>query len=94
MKKRNKKGNRVKKRIITEEELSEERTLLSNERTLLSYIRTSFAIIVAGIAVLGFFKEDFSTSLGFSILAGGILFLILGIIQFFVRRKKILNSFK
>ncbi len=79
----------VKKAKLLEEELSEERTLLSNERTFLSYIRTAFAIIVAGIAIIGFFREGMVKTLGFMVLLAGILFLIFGIIYYFVRKDKI-----
>jgi putative membrane protein len=75
-----------------EEELSEERTLLSNERTLLSYIRTSFAVIVAGIAILGFFREGTANVLGFIVLFIGVLFLVFGIIYYFIRKKNILKG--
>lgn len=71
-----------------EEELSEERTLLSNERTLLSYIRTAFAVIVAGIAIIGFFKEGIANTLGFFVLGLGIIFLVIGVIYYFYRKKK------
>jgi len=62
---------------------------MSIERTLLSYIRTAFAIIVAGIAVIGFFREGFVNTIGFIVLFVGIGFLIVGIIYYFVRKKKI-----
>jgi putative membrane protein len=77
---------------VLEEELSEERTLLSNERTLLSYVRTAFAVIVAGIALLGFFREGTANILGFVVLFVGILFLIFGIIYYFNRKKKIIKG--
>ncbi len=78
-----------KKKVDLEGELSEERTLLSNERTFLSYIRTAFAVIIAGIAIIGFFREGFLNILGFLVLFVGILFLFLGITYYFIRKKKI-----
>lgn len=75
-----------------EKELSEERTLLSNERTLLSYIRTSFAIIVAGIAILGFFREGVANILGFAVLFAGVILLVFGIVYYLTRKKKILKG--
>jgi putative membrane protein len=79
----------MKKRKSYEKELSEDRTVLSNERTLLSYIRTAFAVIVAGIAILGFFKGGVTNTIGFIVLFGGIAFLILGLIYYFIRKRKL-----
>lgn len=75
-----------------EQEFSEERTLLSNERTLLSYIRTAFAVIVAGIAIIGFFREGSVNIVGFVVLFFGILLLIIGLIYYFIRKKQIIHE--
>lgn len=77
------------KKVEFEEKLSEERTLLSNERTFLSYIRTAFAVIVAGIAMIGLFKQGTFSIIGMVLVFAGVVLSVLGIVYYFVRKSKI-----
>ena len=70
--------------------LAQERTILANERNTLAYIRTGFSAFVLGIAAIKLFESD-----GFLLYAGwiavviGILFIILGLAYYPIRKKKI-----
>jgi len=76
-------------KLDLEEELSEERTLLSNERTFLAYIRTAFTILIAGIAIINLFNLGILNFVGFALLVAGAFFLVLGLIYYIIRKRKI-----
>lgn len=68
---------------------AKERTMLANERNSLAYIRTGFSAFVLGLAFIKLFEQDpiFVRSGTISLLAGT-LFILLGIILYFIRKNK------
>jgi uncharacterized membrane protein YidH (DUF202 family) len=70
--------------------LAQERTILAVERNTLAYIRTGFSAFLLGIALVKFFETDVVLILGgwLAILIG-IIFILIGLIAYPVRKKKI-----
>ena len=85
-------NNHFKDAVKSHKLLAQERTILANERNTLAYIRTGFSSFVLGIAVIKLFEND-----GFLLYAGwiavvmGILFIILGLVYYPIRKKKIIS---
>ena len=83
-------NNHFKEAVKSHKKLAQERTILANERNTLAYIRTGFSAFVLGIAAIKLFEGD-----GFFLYAGwiavviGILFIILGLVYYPVRKKRI-----
>lgn len=79
--------------IVVDKELRDylaiERTSLANERTLLAYIRSSLALCAAGITFLEFFQSTAYTILGFSLFAGSVGTLGVGMVRFIRSRYRI-----
>jgi len=73
--------------------LEKEQAFLSNERTLLSYIRTSLAAFLFGLAFLKFSTKPFDYLVSFSSIAIGFIFVIIGILSFNNRKRKILVGY-
>jgi uncharacterized membrane protein YidH (DUF202 family) len=83
-------NNHFKEAVKSHKQLAQERTILANERNTLAYIRTGFSAFVLGIATIKLFEND-----GFLLYAGwiavviGILFIILGLVYYPIRKNKI-----
>ncbi len=70
--------------------LAKERTQLANERTMLAYLRTAFSLFLFAIAIFKLFKEwAWAVPLGIFTLVMGFLFIIIGVIYYKIRNKKI-----
>ena len=78
------------KNLDSHKKLAQERTILANERNTLAYIRTGFASFALGIVLLKLFEESYAYLSYFSIILG-IIFVILGLIYYPIRKKKILS---
>jgi len=86
------KNNYIKRRLISHKKLAQERTILASERNTLAYIRTGFGSFVLGIALIKFFEQNISyIYMGYSAIVLGVFFIILGIIYYPLRKKKILS---
>lgn len=87
-----KNGNYIKKRLISHKKLAQERTILANERNTLAYIRTGFASFALGIALIKLFEEHVKyVYAGYSAIGIGAILIILGIVYYPLRKKKILS---
>lgn len=71
-----------------------ERTSLSNSQTFLAYIRTAVAIFAAGIGMFEFVEHPVIIKVGIAFMAVAPVMLIVGIVHFFVVRKKLSNWLK
>ena len=72
------------------DKLAIERTLLANERTMLAHIRTAFAAFILAIAILKLFSDfEYSILLGALTFAFGFLMILISIIYYYIRKKKI-----
>ena len=75
-----------------EKRLAQERTILSNERTTLAYIRTGLASFVLGFALIKLFGGDINyVYAGYGALILGVVLILIGIIYYPVRNKRILS---
>ncbi len=80
----------MKEKLGRADKLAIERTLLSNERTMLAHIRTALAAFLLAIAILKLFGDfRYSILLGFLTFAFGFLLIIISIIYYYIRKKKI-----
>ena len=83
-------NSHFKEAVKSHKHLAQERTILANERNTLAYIRTGFSAFVLGIAGIKLFESD-----GFFLYAGwiavviGILFIILGLVYYPIRKNRI-----
>ncbi len=82
----------IKKRLISHKKLAQERTILANERNTLAYIRTGFGALVLGLALIKLFEEHIKyVYAGYGVAALGIIFIILGLVYYPIRKKNILK---
>ena len=58
------------------------RTELANERTLLAYLRTALAMEIAGVGALKLFTHGLTTVVGWMLIAGGIMVLLIGAVRY------------
>ena len=87
-----KNNNFLKKRLISHKKLAQERTILANERNTLAYVRTGFASFALGIALIKLFEENIKyVYAGYGALGIGVILIILGIVYYPLRKKKILS---
>jgi len=87
-----KNGNYLKRRLISHKRLAQERTILANERNTLAYIRTGFASFALGIALIKLFEEHIKyVYAGYGALSIGIILILLGLVYYPLRKKKILK---
>jgi putative membrane protein len=68
--------------LILRDHLAADRTILANERTLLAYIRTALALFIAGLSFIHF--EILSSRIPQIGEWIGFIFILLGIVGFFV----------
>jgi uncharacterized membrane protein YidH (DUF202 family) len=87
-----KNGIDLRKRLISHKKLAQERTILANERNTLAYIRTGFASFVLGIALIKLFEEHVKyVYAGYGALSIGVILILVGVIYYPLRKKKILS---
>lgn len=78
--------------LLSHKRLAQERTIFANERNTLAYIRTGFASFALGIALIKLFDESLKYVYGGYVAVGlGIIFILLGLVYYPLRRKKILS---
>lgn len=84
--------NFIKKRLASHKRLAQERTILASERNTLAYVRTGFASFALGLALIKLFDTHISyVYAGYGVAILGILFIILGLVYYPLRKKKILS---
>ena len=84
--------NFIKKRLISHKKLAQERTILANERNTLAYVRTGFGAFVLGIALIKLFEEHIKyVYAGYGAVALGIILIVLGIVYYPLRKRRILS---
>ena len=72
--------------------MAQERTILANERNTLAYIRTGFGSFALGLALIKLFDENIKyVYAGYGATILGISLIILGIVYYPIRKKKILS---
>ena len=87
-----KNGNYLKRRLISHKKLAQERTILANERNTLAYVRTGFGSFALGIALIKLFEEHIKyVYAGYGAATLGIILIILGIVYYPLRKKRILK---
>ena len=70
--------------------LAQERTILANERNTLAYIRTGFSAFLLGFGFVEFLEDDIRfTYLGWGIVILGAILIILGLVYYPIRKKRI-----
>jgi len=85
-------NNYIKRRLISHKKLAQERTVLANERNTLAYVRTGFGSFALGIALIKLFEEHIKyVYAGYVSATIGIILIILGIIYYPFRKKRILS---
>jgi uncharacterized membrane protein YidH (DUF202 family) len=85
-------GINLRKKLISHKKLAQERTILANERNTLAYVRTGFGAFVLGIALIKLFEEHIKyVYAGYGSAIIGISLIILGIVYYPLRKKKILK---
>jgi len=83
-------NNHFKESVTSHKLLAQERTILANERNTLAHVRTGFSAFVLGIAAIKLFENDgFFLYVGWIAVAIGILFIILGLVYYPIRKKRI-----
>ncbi|MBU2612741.1 MAG: DUF202 domain-containing protein [Nanoarchaeota archaeon] len=81
----------LKKRLISHKKLAQERTIFANERNTLAYIRTGFGAFALGLALIKLFEENISyVYAGYGAATIGIAMIILGLVYYPIRKKRIL----
>lgn len=69
--------------------LAIDRTVMANERTLLAYIRAGAGLLIAGLALIRFFKQthfDYYEIAGIASIVAAILLIVFGFRDFFHMR--------
>ncbi|KPQ19897.1 MAG: putative membrane protein [Algoriphagus marincola HL-49] len=75
--------------LIVRDFLARQRTTLANDRTLLSYIRTALYFLVSGTALFQVKELDHVRNLGYLAFALSIIFLLVGIVNYFKVKKRL-----
>ncbi len=84
--------NYIKKRLISHKKLAQERTILANERNTLAYIRTGFGSFALGLALIKLFEEHIKyVYMGYGAAILGVCLIVLGIVYYPLRKKRILS---
>jgi uncharacterized membrane protein YidH (DUF202 family) len=87
-----KNGIDLRKKLISHKKLAQERTILANERNTLAYVRTGFGAFALGIALVKLFDEHIKyVYAGYGAIILGIILILIGIIYYPLRKKKILK---
>ena len=82
----------IKLGLESHKKLAQERTILASERNTLAYIRTGLGAFILGFGLINLFKGDGIYVYGgyFSLILGAV-FVILGLIYYSFRKKRILS---
>ena len=84
--------NYIRKRLESHKKLAQERTILANERNTLAYIRTGFGSFALGLALIKLFEEHIKyVYAGYGATILGVTLIILGIVYYPLRKRKILS---
>lgn len=81
--------NDLERELIIRDYLARQRTTLANDRTLLSFIRTSLYFLVSGTALFEVKELDHVRDLGYLAFGLSLVFLLIGIANYFRVRKKL-----
>jgi putative membrane protein len=73
--------------LTLSDQLAISRTDLANERTLLAYVRTALAIAAGGVGLVQLFTAPAVVALGWALIPGGALVLIVGVVRFQRQRR-------
>lgn len=77
------------KDLIIRDYLAIQRTNLSNERTFLAYIRTFVGLLAVGVTFIKLLDAKFLIIVGVILVAFAIVSLVVGVINYFKRKKQI-----
>ncbi len=77
---------------MNRDELATVRTHLANERTLLAYVRTGLAFLAGGIGIISLTSFHSYLTIGWSLISGGTVIIVLGTIRFWRCRRRIRNA--
>ncbi|SFB41167.1 YidH family protein [Algoriphagus aquimarinus] len=81
--------NDLERELIIRDYLARQRTTLANDRTLLSFIRTALYFLVSGTALFEVKELDHVRDLGYLAFGLSLVFLLIGIANYFRVRKKL-----
>ncbi|MCP9747168.1 DUF202 domain-containing protein [Lacihabitans sp. CS3-21] len=84
----------INKDLILREKLALQRTVLANQSTLLAFLRTALYFSIAALSLHNLLKIENSLYLEITLYSFSILILIFGVANYFIHRKKIINSEK
>jgi putative membrane protein len=84
----------INKDLILREKLALQRTVLANQSTLLAFLRTALYFSIAALSLHNLLKIENSLYLEITLYSFSILILIFGVTNYFIHRKKIINSEK
>ncbi len=73
--------------------LAIDRTYLANQRTLLSYLRTGLYLVIAALAIFQLKDENEITIAAWYMIGVGALVALIGIVNYFLMRRKIKKSY-
>jgi putative membrane protein len=82
------------KDLILREKLALQRTDLANQTTLLAFLRTALYFSIAALGMHNLLKIENSLYLEIILYSFSILILIFGVTNYFIHRKRIINSEK
>lgn len=84
----------INKDLILREKLALQRTVLANQSTLLAFLRTALYFSIAALSLHNLLQIENSLYLEITLYSFSILILIFGVANYFIHRKKIINSEK
>ena len=84
----------INKDLILRERLAIQRTHLANQSTFLAFLRTSLYLLVAGLSTENLLKLPFDSPFMFLFFGLSVITLLTGIINYFIHRKKAIQSEK
>jgi putative membrane protein len=82
----------INKDLILREKLALQRTVLANQSTLLAFLRTALYFSIAALSLHNLLKIENSLYLEITLFSFSILILIFGVTNYFIHRKRIINS--
>jgi putative membrane protein len=84
----------INKDLILREKLALQRTILANSSTFLAFLRTSLYFAIAGLSIENLIKVNNGHWFEIGFWLSAIIILIVGVVNYFMHRKKIKDSFK
>lgn len=82
------------KDLILREKLALQRTIMANNATFLAFVRTSLYFAIAGLSIENLIKVSHGHWFEIGFWLAAIIIFVTGVINYFVHRKKINDSFK